>query len=71
MTNDDLQKLKQKLPHDGVKQISDETGFTPQYVRDVLSGRRNINKQIIDSAIIIAETYQNYLINNAQKINSL
>ncbi|MFK5856565.1 MAG: hypothetical protein QM503_10570 [Bacteroidota bacterium] len=70
MTNRDLNKLKNKLPSNGVKLIAVAAGYTPQYINGVLSGKKN-NLTIIDIAIQVAADHQAELKKKTETINSL
>lgn len=70
MTNTDLKKLRNKMPRDGVRKISDLTGFSVQYINFVLAGTK-FNIDIIDSAISVAREYQRMLKKKVAEINDL
>lgn len=70
MTNSDLKKLRKKLPTDGVKKIKEKTGFSRQYINQVLSGDK-LNLDIIDAAIEVAIDYKNELDQKTKVIHNL
>lgn len=70
MTNTDLKKLRNKMPRDGVRKISDLTGFSVQYINFVIAGTK-FNIEIIDSAISVAREYQRMLKKKVAEINDL
>lgn len=54
LTTKELEIIKRKLPHGGIKQISEETGLDQSTVSKVLKGEF-FNLTIIDSAIKLIE----------------
>lgn len=58
------------MPRNGVRKISDLTGFSVQYINFVLAGTK-FNIAIIDSAISVAKEYQRLLKKKVADINDL
>ncbi len=70
MNKDDLTLLKNKLPDQWAAKLSCELGYTPDYIRKVLSGQRKSQK-IIDAAIALAAEYKSKVENQKKIIASL
>jgi hypothetical protein len=70
MTKEELQKLKSNLPSGYRDILAEKHGLSKSYIDKIFSGER-FNSNVIDSAIEMAEVYQNRLLNQKQKINSL
>ncbi len=70
MTKDDLNKLRDKLPINGIRTIAEKTGFTISYVNMVLAGNKN-NLIILESAIQVAISHRNELNRIKETIDSL
>ena len=70
MTQNELIKLKEKLPPKGMKTIAERTGYAYETVRLVLSGFRK-NEKIIDAAIELAAEFKEKEKQRIAKINAL
>ena len=70
MTKKQLEKLRKKLPKNGVFLLSQKTGFTYEYVRLILSGERT-NPDVLKAAVELAEKHQKELREIQTKINAL
>ncbi len=70
MTQQDIQKLKEKLPPKAYRNIAERTGYSYETVRSVFRGIRN-NEKIIDAAIELAIEYNKTEKKRSQKISSL
>ena len=70
MKKDDLNKLRKKLPTNGIRTISEKTGYTISYVNMVLSGNK-CSLIILEYAIQVAIDYKNELHRITETIDSL
>ena len=70
MSKDDLNKLRNKLPTNGIRTIAEKTGYTISYVNMVLSGNKS-SLIILDCAIQVAIDYKNELNRMKETIDAL
>ena len=70
MKKDDLIKLRNKLPTNGIRTIAEKTGYTISYVNMVLSGNKS-SLIILEYAIQVGIDHKNELHRMKETIDSL
>lgn len=71
LDKDILQKLKDKLPHGGLKQISERLQMSYEYTCAVFSGNVNTNEDMINEARKIIREEEEKKIKIENQINKL
>lgn len=70
MKNEELQKIKKWLPRGYARRIFSETGISFMTIYSTMNGKAS-NKQVLESAIVIAKEEKEKLEKNKHEISTL